>query len=247
MLILGIECATWLGSVALEEEGRIVAESSGRARLSHAETLPDLVRTVLESAGARLQADDAIAFSRGPGSFTGLRIGLSLAKGLALALGAKLIGVPTLDALAVASLPWEGRLCACLDARKQEVYAALYERRNGTITKVTKDLVLAPADLARAIEGECTFVGDAVCVYGEEFSRLLGPRAKLRRFDLFPPRASALCRLARLKLATCGGQDLEAAEPVYVRPPQAEMERAQPAGGLVEGVDNEEVVYYEHC
>jgi len=244
--ILGIECATWLGSVALEEEGRIVAEICARARLSHAETLPDLVRTVLQSAGARLEAGDAIAFSRGPGSFTGLRIGLSLAKGLALALGARLFGVPTLDGLAVASLPWEGRLCACLDARKQEVYAALYEHRNGIVTKITKDLVIPPADLARAIEGECTFVGDAVCAYGEVFSRQLGPRAKLRRFDLFPPRASALCRLARLKLATLGGLDLQTAEPVYVRPPQVELEHAQPARELTESVDNEEVVYYEH-
>ncbi len=246
MRILGIECATWWGSVALEEEGRIVAEISGRARRSHAETLPDLVRTVLQRAGARLEAGDAIAFSQGPGSFTGLRIGLGLAKGLALALRARLIGVPTLDGLAVASLPWEGRLCACLDARKQEVYAALYERRNGMVAKITKDLAIPPADLARAVEGECTFVGDAVCAYGEVFSRLLGPRAKLRRFDLFPPRASALCRLARLKLATCGGQDPQVAEPVYVRPPQAETEHAGSPRASIEGVDNGEVVYYEH-
>ncbi len=113
-------------------DGDVRAERIERTAASHAGTLPRLVDEVLAEAGERPERGDAVAVAIGPGSFTGLRIGLSFAKGLAFASGLAIVGVPTLDALALAAPPWTGVLCAALDARKQEIYAALYTRDDGT-------------------------------------------------------------------------------------------------------------------
>jgi len=248
--ILGIDSATWIGSVAVDDGGSIVEEQSLEAERSHAESLPLLVGDLLRETGIQLTAGDAIAVSSGPGSFTGLRIGFSLAKGLAFAVGAAVVAVPTLDALAVAALPWEGRLCCCLDARKQEVYAALYARRNGNVVKLTPDLAVPPLELARRIDSRCTFVGDAVEVYGELFTSTMGGRAMLLEFKDFHPRASVICRLARKKLECQGEDDLANSEPQYVRAAEAEIKLQKKGAGpgldpWDAVVDNEKVVYYE--
>jgi tRNA threonylcarbamoyladenosine biosynthesis protein TsaB len=221
--ILAIDTATWTCAVALVRDGRVLAERAERSQSSHAGTLPRLVEEVLAAAGERPEPGDAVAVSIGPGSFTGLRIALSFAKGLAFAGGLRLVGVPTLDALAVGALPWEGRLCAALDARKQEIYAALYER-DGGIVRLGAPRAVAAARLAGELDGAWTFVGEAVGVYGEAFRAALGARAILLPPATHPPRASAVARLAAARLAgEPAGDDLVALAPVYVRPPEAEL------------------------
>jgi tRNA threonylcarbamoyladenosine biosynthesis protein TsaB len=222
--ILGIDTATWTCAVALARDGAVLEERAERTESSHAATLPRLVGDVLARAGERLRPGDAVAVAIGPGSFTGLRIGLSFAKGLAFAGRLRLVGVPTLDALAVGALPWDGRLCAALDARKQEVYAAVYARDGEGIARLGEPCAIAAARLAEAIGGPCTFVGDAVEVYGEAFRGVLGAAAALLPPAVRPPRASAIIRLARARLARePAGDDLAALAPVYLRPPEAEL------------------------
>jgi tRNA threonylcarbamoyladenosine biosynthesis protein TsaB len=223
MRILAIDTATWRCSVALVQEGAVVAERHERATSNHAGLLPRLVAETL-ALGGRLTVDDAIAVTIGPGSFTGLRIALSFAKGLAFAGGYRLVGVPTLDALALAAPEHEARVCAVLDARKREVYAALYERDAEGLARRGEPRALDAERLASAVDGPCAFVGDAVDVYGDVFRRVLGEGARLLSPATHPPSAAAVARLAAARLRTApDGDVLESLSPAYVRPPEAEL------------------------
>src|SRR5207302_5277280 len=118
---------TWTAAVGVARDGAVLAEGAHRESRSHTASLPALVERVLGDAGLALEDVEGLAVSIGPGSFTGLRIGLALAKGIAFAGGLPLVGVPTLEALAhVADASPGETICAALDARKREVYAALF-------------------------------------------------------------------------------------------------------------------------
>jgi len=205
-------------------DGEVRAERLERTTASHAATLPRLVEQVLVEAGEQPARGDAVAVAIGPGSFTGLRIGLSFAKGLAFATGLRIVGVPTLDALALAAPPWTGVLCAGLDARKQEIYAALYTRENGGIVRLGEPIAVAARALAEVLTPPCTVIGEAVEAYGAVFRDVLGTAVTLLGSDAQPPRASAVARLAAARLARDpAGDDLVTLAPVYVRPPEAEL------------------------
>ncbi len=209
--------------MALVEDGVVRAERAERTSSNHAGTLPRLVAETLE-AGGRLRPNDALAVTIGPGSFTGLRIALSFAKGLAFSGGYRLIGVPTLDALAVVAPPVEGRLCAVLDARKREVYGAVYERDGRGLARRGEPCAIAAERLAEAVGPECTFIGDAVEAYGDVFTRILGTGARLLPSASYPPSAVAVARLAVARLAEVSPVEaLADLTPTYVRPPEAEL------------------------
>lgn len=191
---------------------------------AHAAALPTLVARVLADAGVSVDRLDGIAVSIGPGSFTGLRIGLGFAKGLVLARWFALVGVPTLAALAevAAAAPGE-TVCAALDARKQEVYAALFRAVDGgRVERLGPDEALAPTVLAGRLEPSCILVGDAA----EAYADALGRRAVVRPFATHHPRGGVVARLGWERLAageTAAPGDLE---PVYVRAPEASLPRA---------------------
>ncbi|MEB2285157.1 MAG: tRNA (adenosine(37)-N6)-threonylcarbamoyltransferase complex dimerization subunit type 1 TsaB [Polyangiaceae bacterium UTPRO1] len=234
MRILALDTATRRCAVALVRGDAVVAERYERAAANHAGLLPRLVAETLEE-GGRLAAGDAIAVAIGPGSFTGLRIGLGFAKGMAVAGGYRLVGVPTLDALALAAPVGETRVCAVLDARKREVYAALYERDAEGLHRRGIPCAIDAERLAVAVGAPCTFVGDGVDVYGDVFRRVLGAGATVLSPVTHPPGAAALARLAAARLRTePRGDDLASLAPAYVRPPEAELSQSAyaPSAGL---------------
>jgi len=249
MRILAIDTATWNCSVALTCDGLVLAERAERTTSNHAGTLPRLVAETLGAAGTRLERDDALAVTIGPGSFTGLRIALSFAKGLAFAGGYRLVGVPTLDALALVAPPSAGRLCAVLDARKREVYAALYERDGDRLVRLGGPHAMSAERLVRAIGGPCVFIGDAVETYGDVFRRVLGEGARLLPSATHPPSAGMVARLAAARLrVSAAGDDVATLEPTYVRPPEAELAQAEhspssAAAASIRFVDKVAVVY----
>jgi tRNA threonylcarbamoyladenosine biosynthesis protein TsaB len=205
-------------------DGAVLAEGVHRESRSHTASLPLLVERVLGEAGLALEDVEGIAVSIGPGSFTGLRVGLALAKGLAFAGGLPLVGVPTLEALAwVADAEPGTSLCAALDARKREVYAALFTATAEGPRRLTPDLALAPAALAARLPRPCTLVGDAGEVYGD----VLGAHAHLLPFATHHPRGGVIARLGAARLAAGEAANAGTLEPVYVRPPDAELPRSR--------------------
>jgi tRNA threonylcarbamoyladenosine biosynthesis protein TsaB len=208
-------------------DGELRAECLERTTSNHAATLPRLVQRVLEEAGEHLAPGDAVAVTIGPGSFTGLRIALSFAKGLAFASDLRIVGVPTLDALALAAPPWAGTLCAALDARKQEIYAALYRRENDRVVRLGTPIAVGAAALAGVLTPPCSLIGDVVEAYGSLFAATLGGGMTLLGSDEHPPRASATARLAAARLhADPAGDDLVTLTPAYLRPPEAELKQS---------------------
>jgi len=199
----------------------IVAEASRRADRSHAVSLPALVLQVLDEAGIESASVGGLAVSIGPGSFTGLRVGLAFAKGLAWAGRVPLAPVPTLEALAwVAEAAPGSRVCAAIDARKGEIYAALFTiGPTGAPVRETPDRAWNAHDLAARLPDGTIVVGDADVEYGD----VLGVRAHLRPGATHPPRGGVVARLGAARLRLGGHQPLDALEPVYVRPADATL------------------------
>jgi tRNA threonylcarbamoyladenosine biosynthesis protein TsaB len=189
---------------------------------SHTASLPALVDRVLADAGVTIGDVEGLAVSIGPGSFTGLRIGLALAKGIAFAGGLPLVGVPTLEALAhVADASPGETICAAIDARKREVYAALFTATPAGPRRVSTDVALAPEALAARLTPPCVLVGDAGEVYGD----VLGARATLRPFATHHPRGGVIARLGAERIGAGEGGNPGPLEPTYVRAPDAELPR----------------------
>lgn len=200
----------------------MLAERVEVATRSHGGVLAALVEATLADAGVGWAGVDGLAVSIGPGSFTGLRIGLSLAKGLAFAGGTPLAAVPTLEALAWAAAPAPGdTVWAVLDARMREVYAAAFTATAAGLERTTPDRALAPDALAAEIAPGALVVGDAPDVY----PRLHVAGARVLPFATHHPRGGIVARLGAARLRRGDAADVGALEPVYVRASQAEVAR----------------------
>jgi tRNA threonylcarbamoyladenosine biosynthesis protein TsaB len=204
----------------------ILAEDAEAVSRSHVTSLPGLVERVLARAGLGVRDVEGLAVSIGPGSFTGLRIGLGLAKGLAFAGNLPLAAVSTLEALAEAAGAAPGQtVCAALDARKREVYGALFRvDDDGSLRRVGPDVALAPEALAARLPAGAVLVGDA----SEAYPETLGPGLVVRPFATHHPRGGVVARLGARLLAAGEAVDVGTAEPLYVRPSEAELARNAP-------------------
>jgi tRNA threonylcarbamoyladenosine biosynthesis protein TsaB len=202
----------------------VLAEDAESTSRSHMTLLPGLIERVLARAGLGIGDVEGLAISIGPGSFTGLRIGLGLTKGLAFAGGLPLATVPTLEALAAVAGAEPGQcVCAALDARKREVYAALFDvDADGTPQRRSPDMALSPDALAAELPAGAVLVGDAAAAYPD----VLGPGLIVRSFATHHPRGGTVARLGARRLAAGEAVDVGAVEPVYVRPAEAELARA---------------------
>lgn len=223
MRVLGIESATWTASVAIVEEGLTLTEQTLPESSNHGTALFPLVDEALTAAGMSLRDIDLIAVSIGPGSFTGLRIGLSMAKGFALGRNLPVIGVPTLEALALAAGPRPHRLWTVLDARKREVYAAAFDCSvRGEVKEVFPASVCTAERLAQRLAPPCTVVGDGVDSYAEVFRGRWGSDIELEPAAKVPPSGGAVARLGLRRFRERGPDAARGLEPYYVRASEAE-------------------------
>ncbi|MDI6870154.1 MAG: tRNA (adenosine(37)-N6)-threonylcarbamoyltransferase complex dimerization subunit type 1 TsaB [Bacillota bacterium] len=236
MLILALDSSTRLGSVALVRQRAPVAEYTLSVQRTHAERLLPAVAQVLRGAGCTPADLEALAVTRGPGSFTGLRIALATAKGLAYALNRPVVGVSTLEALAYGVSGWAGFVCPLLDARRGEAYAAVYRTLPGGGVERSSDYLAlpVPAILDRldevAPEGRVAFVGDAVPLHRQLLQGRLGERAIFPGEAVAALRASWVGALAAERLERGESDPLDRLVPLYVRPPEAEVRWAERQG-----------------
>ncbi len=220
MRLVTIETSTPLEDVAVVEDGRIIARERRTAGRGHAEELIGAVAAVLDRAGAALRDLDAIAVSIGPGRFTGLRVGLATAKGLSCASGVAVVPVETLRALARSAETTTGLVCPALDARRGEVYAALF-RAGPTHERLLPDLAVAPGDLIRRVSDAASgspvlFLGTGATAYASTLREGLGAAAVFPDADVVAPGPIALGAVAEdAPLLT--GADVESLEPIYLR------------------------------
>lgn len=211
---------------------RLAAAEKVAAR--HSSNLLRLCDEVLRATGTAVKDLAAIACGAGPGSFTGLRVGLAVAKGLALADRIPLVLVSSLDALAVdlTGTNGEGLVLPCIDAGKGQVYGRLYRAGGGTPAPIgTDDLVLLPEDLCRLVQEQAAGAavaagGNGVDRYQEVFRAQLGAEAV--RFQVAGPSALAVGRLALARLARGEHDDLETSVPRYGRPPDITKPKSAP-------------------
>jgi len=223
MLVLGVETSTMQGGVALVGGDRLVSEYLLNVEATHSERLLPAIDRMLCEAGVGLDAISGIAVSIGPGSFTGLRIGLSTVKGLAYATGLPVVGVPTLEAMAW-TVPFAAeQVCPVLDARKHEVYAALFRYERGVLVRLMADAALAPEALCSKIRKPTLFLGDGLPVYGELFRRLLGDRMLVPPLPSRGARPACVAELGRHRLLRGERDSADSLVPRYLRPSEAEL------------------------
>lgn len=227
LLILAIETATGCGSVALTQggraQGRLLAEYTLHPRRSHSRQLLGMVQAMLQASAVSWEAIDAVAVSQGPGSFTGLRIGMAAARGLAFGAGKPLIAVPTLDSLAASLPPLQEPVCALLDARKNQVYAAFYntskEDEDGMPQRLGPYLVCASASLLPRLTEPVICIGPGLTACDESF--LGHPLVRLAPAAMALPRA-AMIGFCAADLMRHGAQQRDP-QPLYVRASEAEL------------------------
>ncbi|WP_429885047.1 tRNA (adenosine(37)-N6)-threonylcarbamoyltransferase complex dimerization subunit type 1 TsaB [Geoalkalibacter halelectricus] len=221
--LLALDTSGSTGSVALCRGEKLLAEILFNVHGTHSERLMSGVRQVLADTDTALGAVDAFVVVQGPGSFTGVRVGMATAKGLALATGRPLIGVSSLQTLAMNVPEAEYPVCALLDARKKEVYAGLFRMRRGHPAPLGEERVIAPLELVRRMQGPALFLGEGAVAYRNHTEEHLGTEAHFAPWVLHSPRASmaALIGLERLRSGeTHTPQTLNAA---YIRPSEAEI------------------------
>ncbi|OFW03632.1 MAG: tRNA (adenosine(37)-N6)-threonylcarbamoyltransferase complex dimerization subunit type 1 TsaB [Acidobacteria bacterium RIFCSPLOWO2_02_FULL_68_18] len=224
MLILALDTTTAAGSCALVGAGRVVREEASDTGRPQAARLPGELAALLARTGVALGGIDAFAVGTGPGSFTGLRIGIATMQGLAVATGKPLFGVSALDALARLTTDRPratDRVAAWIDAWRGEVYGALYLG----VRAVEGPVVAPPRDLLRAMAGHATlFTGDGARVYRETIHAALGDAADFTD-PVAPLLAGAMAELAAEAFDAGQRPWPDAIRPLYVRRPDAELAR----------------------
>ena len=163
MLILAFETSAKAASVALTENGKLLGEAYQNTGLTHSQTLMVMAEDTLKQCGKTAADVEAVAVAAGPGSFTGVRIGVAAAKGFAWGKELPCYGVSTLEAMAESLGTFDGYVCPCMDARRAQVYNALFLAEGGKLTRITEDRAIALADLKeelKNVEKSILLVGD---------------------------------------------------------------------------------------
>ncbi len=229
MKILAFETSAKAVSVALLDGERLLAESYQNTGLTHSQTLMVMAEDLLKQCGLSPADVDAVAVANGPGSFTGVRIGAAAAKGFAWGADKPLVGVSTLEAMAYHLQPYAGYICPVMDARRQQVYNALFLAEQGRIRRIREDRAISLAELGQelaTLEGPIFLVGDGsqLCfhsLFPQLPNLVLPPEHKMHQ------RATGVALVAARAIAEGGSFDGAAITPNYLRLSQAEREKLE--------------------
>ena len=229
MLILAFETSAKAASVALTENGKLLGEGYQNTGLTHSQTLMVMAEDVLKQCGKTAADVEAVAVAAGPGSFTGVRIGVAAAKGFAWGSEIPCYGVSTLEAMAESLGVYDGMVCACMDARRNQVYNAVFSAEGGVLTRVTEDRAIALSDLKEELkkaEKPVFLVGDGanLCyntLRADVPNLILPPEHRIHQRAVGV--AILAQRMSDAGIAPSGGE----LEPNYLRLSQAEREKLE--------------------
>lgn len=228
MKILSLETSAKSVSAAVVEDGNILASCFQCTGLTHSRTLMPMVEAMLQNAELTLTDMDALAVAAGPGSFTGLRIGVSALKGLAWAADKPCLGVSTLDAMAHNLSHMDALLICAMDARRHQIYNALFEAHGGSLTRLCPDRAIALEDLRQELCGDTRrkiVLGDGALLCRDDLTRN-GIACELAPAALRWQNAVGVALAAQEAYERGEACSAQALRPVYLRISQAERERS---------------------
>lgn len=234
MNILAIDTTTRFLCLGIEKEGKVFQVNADLGT-RHSEMIIPKLKALLKKANVALKDIDYIVCGVGPGSFTGIRIGLSTAKGLAYGVDKPLVGIPSLDILAHnAPRPNGGAgarpsaaICPIIDARRQLVYSAVYKMGKSGIKKISPYMLIPPAELLEKVAGyeRVVFLGDGLKEYKDLIVAKLGSRAILLDEAAWYPKASFILSIARDLIAKKKYSDAKALKPIYLYPKDCQIKK----------------------
>lgn len=230
MNLLAIDASGIAGSVAYIKNGKLVGEYYICDKLTHSQTIMPMLDDMKSLLKINLDEIDAVAVTSGPGSFTGLRIGVTAAKALALALQVPIVGVPTLDVMAHAMVFTDYLICPIMDARRNQVYTSLYQWQENELNRLTEHMA---ADIEEYVSGlnereeKIIFLGDGVDVYKEKITNILGDKAVFAPSFCNMQHASVLADIAAKLYNEGKAEDPSLFVPMYLRKSQAEREKEE--------------------
>jgi tRNA threonylcarbamoyladenosine biosynthesis protein TsaB len=234
MRILGVDTSTSTASTAIVDSGQIVAEDfyprqrkAGRSapKANHSEIILPLVDSVLKRTGIGLLDVAGIAVSVGPGSFTGIRIGVSTVKGLVYGTDIPAFGISTLQASAARVTNFEGIVCSLLDARKNEAYSALFHKHGNHLDRLTEDEIIPVprvCERLRAFGEPCLFIGDGVTAYRALIEQSSEFQVRIAEEDGMVSVAASVARLSESQFFDNRAPLLADLVPIYLRRPECE-------------------------
>ena len=230
MNLLTIDASGVAGSVAYMQDGKISGEYYICDKLTHSQTIMPMLEDMRDLLQIDLEKVDAIAVTAGPGSFTGLRIGVTAAKTLAMALEVPIIGVPTLDVIAGSMVFTNHLICPLMDARRNQVYTAVYKNEANHLERLTDYLAIdldEHLENLKQQEGKIIFMGDGAPLHKAHIIEVLGDRALFAPSFANMQHASVLADLAMKLYEEGKAEDPATFVPMYLRKSQAEREKEE--------------------
>lgn len=225
MKILAVDTSASVASVAIMEDEVLLGEYSINNKKTHSQKLLPMIDELLKSLELKIGDIDYFAASNGPGSFTGLRIGITTIKTLAYSVGKQVIAVPTLDALANNVSPSEAIICPIMDARNNQVYTALYAAENGTVQNITEYMGIHITELCNILNGKnkkVIFLGDGVANHKDFLKEKLSIPCDFAPASSMLQRSASVAEVAMQMLVEKRQQSCFDMVPFYLRKSQAE-------------------------
>ncbi len=224
MMILGLETSTSMASLGVVSEDETLAELKVDLKAEYSRKLMSAIDCLLTSVSLDPNELSGLSISIGPGSFTGLRVGLATIKGLAYSLGKPIVAIPSLDAIA-----WRFGYLSCviasiIDAKKEEIYVALYQKRKDNLERISPYLVLPPQGLSKIITRKTLFVGPGVGAFRKRISESLKDKALFLSEEICYVSGEAIARMGMRKLLRGEFENIGKLEPLYVRESDAQLE-----------------------
>ncbi len=233
MITLAIETSSEYGGVCLFDSQRgVLAETRFGSQKRHSAALMPAISHIFSITSLSIKDVDFFSISIGPGSFTGLRVGLSTVKGLCFSTGKPLVAVSSLEAFAHQFAHTRGLLCPLFDARKKEVYGALFRAEKGEISRLTEDMVQSVDKIISLVSEKTIFAGTGAEKYRDVITERLSDMAEFADGPLMHPLPSSLAFAAMKKAEGKEFSDPSKVTPLYIRASEAELKR-QGAGGSV--------------
>lgn len=233
MRILGIDTSCSAATAAILNDEKLEAEIFLNHKMQHSVILFPMIEKMLNMLDIKIQDIDGVAASGGPGSFTGLRIGASAAKGIAQGGNIKFVAVSSLDAIAFQQVGFDGIICPILDALRDNVYTRLFSWQSGELFNLYDYDALHIDELLKKLserKEKVMFCGDAVKIHRQRIQDTLGDMALFAPLSTTMPRASSIAELGKIKLEKGLEDDIYTYSPIYIRKSQAEREYERKIG-----------------